>query len=169
MRAVDVSSDGISGNAGGVMCVRTPLRLEPRANPHRVVQPPRVGVEANCSRCLPPDAHKAAIRPREKANLRVCHSRPISPFYGILNYEMANSQSNCRGFAQEWSREGIASEFECLLNHKSSEGAVASNLATLEHKRHGHGSVTSPSKKIIDRVRRSRWNRFGEAINERKR
>ena len=43
--AFDVPSDGISGNAGGVMCVRTPLRLEPRANPRRVVQPPRVDVK----------------------------------------------------------------------------------------------------------------------------
>jgi hypothetical protein len=61
------------------------------------------------------DAHKATIRLREKANLRVCHSRPISPFYGILNYEMANSHSSCRGFAQEWGHEGIASEFEGFL------------------------------------------------------
>ena len=37
---------------------------------------------------------------------------PISPFYGILNYEMANSHSSCRGFAQEWGREGIAPKFE---------------------------------------------------------
>ena len=39
-----------------------------------------------------------------KINFRVCHSRPISTFYGTLNSEMSSWHNSCRGFAYRSAR-----------------------------------------------------------------
>ena len=40
----------------------------------------------------------------DKISLRVCHSRPISTFYGTLNSEMSSRHNSCRGFAYRSAR-----------------------------------------------------------------
>ena len=40
----------------------------------------------------------------DKISLRVCHSRPISTFYGTLNSEMSSWHNSCRGFAYRSAR-----------------------------------------------------------------